>query len=60
MDRTESMKLRTNTLYLPLINKTPADSPTILTAMPEIEIVTRHSGQQVPFLHVTKNCTELC
>ena len=41
------MKQRTNTLHLSLINKTPEDPPTILTALSEIETVTRDGGQEV-------------
>ena len=41
------MKPRTNTLYFPLISKTPADVLTILTVISEVEIVTRDGGQEV-------------
>ena len=41
------MKQKTSVTYRPLINKTPSDPSTILTAMIDVEAVTTSAGQEV-------------
>ena len=42
----QSTKPKTKAIYKPLINKTPSDSSTILTAMCDIETTCKKSGQK--------------
>ena len=43
----QSKKLKTRILYRPMINKTPSDPSTMLTAMCEVEATSKKSGQSV-------------
>ena len=42
----QSKKSQTSIMYRPLINKTPSDPSTILTAMTDVELVTTNAGQE--------------
>ena len=43
----EEMKPKSNIRYRPLINKTPSDPSTMLTAMIDVETKTNEAGQQI-------------
>ena len=51
-------KPKSRVIYKPLINKTPSDCSTVLSAMCEIERDTAHAGQQVTFSRVITSCIE--
>ena len=56
-----TLKPKTNILYRPLINKIPSDPSTILTAMFDIEAVSKKAGQEISVFtcDVISNCTGL-
>ena len=43
----QQIKQQTSVMYRPLINKTPSDPSTMLTAMIDVEAVTTNAGQEV-------------
>ena len=56
----QSKKFKTNVLFKPLINKPPSDPSTILTAMYEVERITKEAGKTFTIFTCDQQLYRVC